>query len=136
MDSPVNAELLRRTLQHIETHPDDWDQASLGCSRPDGSAVADFAGWAVMLADPQARPPAGHRDYRGDWRADEAWVIQGVWAQAHACQLLGLSVTQRQVFFRHDWDLIALRRGVEALCAGQRITARRLRAIMMGDPFS
>lgn len=41
----VNVELLRRTLEYIETHPEEWDQETWGCG-----TVACFAGHAVALS--------------------------------------------------------------------------------------
>src|SRR5690606_2757920 len=41
----VNADLLKRTLTHIETHPDTWNQAEYRCR-----TGLCFAGWAAVLA--------------------------------------------------------------------------------------
>lgn len=41
----VNVELLRDTLDHIETHPQEWDQSDWWCE-----TTACFAGHAALLA--------------------------------------------------------------------------------------
>jgi len=40
-----NAELAYRALDHIDAHPESWDQRTWGCG-----TVACFAGWAVILS--------------------------------------------------------------------------------------
>lgn len=45
----VNKELLKRTLQHIETHPDEWAQERWVTKTDCGTSYC-FAGWALTLA--------------------------------------------------------------------------------------
>lgn len=49
----VNTELLKRTLQHIEDHPETWDQATWRNPDAECGTACCFAGWAVTLAGGQ-----------------------------------------------------------------------------------
>ena len=48
-----NAELAYRVLDHIDAHPEQWDQRTWDCG-----TVACFAGWAVRLSGARAAGPA------------------------------------------------------------------------------
>lgn len=112
----LNAFLLERTMKHIENDPACWDQRTLGVTTDDGRVIADFPGWAVMLHEPDLRPPLGYRDPSGwGWVPRDQWLVHGVWAPAYAGRVLGVEVGQRRVFFHHDWGLSALRVGVDVL---------------------
>jgi hypothetical protein len=47
----VNVDLLRRTLDHIETHPDEWDQSTF---LRDGRAISEVAQDVLGLSHGQA----------------------------------------------------------------------------------
>jgi len=46
----TNTDLLKRTLQHIETHPNEWDQERWVTKTDCGTSYC-FAGWALMLSE-------------------------------------------------------------------------------------
>jgi len=47
---PINAPLLRKTMDYIEEHPEEWYQAKWGIRRPGCGTRACFAGHALMLS--------------------------------------------------------------------------------------
>lgn len=51
----LNVPLLRKTMEHIEAHPEEHDQC-WWARREDCGTTYCFAGWAVMLGDPSAVP--------------------------------------------------------------------------------
>jgi hypothetical protein len=53
-----NFALLRKTMEHIEAHPQEWDQQTW-ITKADCGTVACFAGWAVLLAHPEAEAVYG-----------------------------------------------------------------------------
>lgn len=103
--STLNAALLRRTMEHLERHPELHEPYSFD---------ADFAAWAIRLHDPTLRAPERVDDGYGV-RLAEHWVIDGMWAPAYAQRLLGLTDAQRWALFDHCTDAVSLRVMVDAL---------------------
>lgn len=58
-----NAELAYRVLDHINAHPESWDQNVWVAQRPECGTAACFAGWACLLSGDQ---PAGIPDETGE----------------------------------------------------------------------
>lgn len=132
----LNAILLDQTMHHIaEVLPQGaWDQATLGVTTDAGDIIADFPGWAVMLAEPGQRPPRGYQDSDGTWVPRDSWILHGIWAPAYAARILGLTVEQRTVFFHSRWGLEALQAGVNALVRSDGgIGAELLQRIMTDE---
>ena len=61
MDETPNAELAYRVLDHIDAHPETWDQAVWSCG-----AIACFAGWAVRLSGGRIEYPQPHENFECD----------------------------------------------------------------------
>jgi len=122
----VNADLLKRTLTHIETHPDTWNQAEYRCR-----TGLCFAGWAAVLAGGvwlSTDPDGVDRDVlvatdeeiaRGDaipvWDAYDDKRM-GVPAHDRAQRLLGLTGEQALRLFAGSNTIHDLRRIVAELC--------------------
>jgi hypothetical protein len=105
----INTELLLRTLEQIERHPELWNQRDWRC----GTSHC-FGGWAVTLAggewidDLHLKPE--DEQYIPDWPAPD-----GVPAEIRAIRLLGLSVDQAIDLFDQDNTLEDLRLQVKRL---------------------
>jgi hypothetical protein len=111
----LNIPLLQNTMAFIEADPDCYDGKVWGISG-NSRIIADFAGWATMLQDPNQRPPRGRLD-KGDgtWIHERHWTVKGIWMPAHASRILGLDFQQRAVLFDSRWGVRALRAGVNGL---------------------
>jgi len=118
-ETKPNVDLLKRTLAHIESHPEEWHQEHYRC----GSGMC-FAGWAATLAgglwaveDVDDDEESGDTDMLvaepGEAKADEDG---NVWAFNRAQRILGLSSDQACVLFGSDNSLDELRGMVRYLC--------------------
>lgn len=114
-----NADLLRRTLAHIEEHPEQWEQEMWATRRLDCGTTCCFAGWAVALS-------GGKPDFPDeDWDTLEAYRIvpgsvPGIAETRYAevaRQLLGLDKAQSDLLFSEANELDDLRRIVAQLTA-------------------
>lgn len=108
----VNSDLLRRTIEHVEAHPDEWDQAHWAGDGADCGTTCCLAGWACRLSG-----------LRIDWDRQDGngqawWLTDGRLISTTAQQLLGLTDTQAMELFYEGNDLDDLRRLV-ALLAGE-----------------
>jgi hypothetical protein len=115
----VNVPLLRKTLEHIEAHPEEWDQAHWRCG-----TVMCFAGTACHLDGGEwvgDLPVLLQRDGEPDDAVWQPSIGQGhVHVVTRARRILGLTVGQSLCLFSAANDLGDLRRWVAALCeAGQ-----------------
>lgn len=103
---PVNVPLLRKTLEHIEAHPGEWDQENYRC----GSAAC-FAGHAALLAGGEwDRPNEPLDDYLAP-SSDRPFET----ADERAVSVLGLEQWQADRLFDGGNSLDDLRRIVAEL---------------------
>jgi hypothetical protein len=105
----INTELLLRTLEQIERHPELWNQRDWCC----GTSHC-FEGWAVTLAggewiDDQHLKPE-EEQYIPDWPAPD-----GILADMRAMEVLGVSLDQAIDLFDQDNTLEDLRLQVKQL---------------------
>lgn len=118
----INTDLLRRTLTHIETHPDTWDQRAWRC----GTTMC-FAGHAATLAGGQWAdgPYAAYLHAEQDDPADRVILHGGlrlIYAQDRAQHVLGLDDVQAAALFASDNTLDALQAIVSRLLADTEVT--------------
>jgi hypothetical protein len=111
----VNVPLLRKTLEHIEAHPQEWDQAHWHC----GTGMC-FAGTACDLDGGEwvpGRPVLVQRDGEPDDLRYRRGIGRG---EVHACtramRILGLTPIAALALFSAGNTLADLRRQVTALC--------------------
>lgn len=110
----TNAELLRRTLAHIEANPGSWRQAIW---RNDCGTAACFAGWAATLAgaafdpddaeyvDADSLPPDVRDALRDYYQPYGGLSALGVHIADAAALLLGLVQTRRDATGCIQWDM-------------------------------
>lgn len=118
-DAPtINVPLLRKTLEHIEAHPEEWDQGDwrLRVEREGfcGTAYC-FAGTAANLHGAEWRIPAP-----ADWQDDDMRIVTpegGMHVEYYAQEILGLNFNQADMLFDGGNDLADLRRIVDGLVA-------------------
>ncbi len=129
-----NVELLRKTLAHIEAHPQTWFQATWaelieGAAENECGTAFCFGGWAAVLhgatitvddapdgvADVLVTPPPGEPANRYDPAADHWDEID---IHAYARGVLGLTYEQGVKLFDGFNTLDDLRRIVSELCEG------------------
>jgi hypothetical protein len=109
-----NIDLLRKTMAHIEAHPETWEQAHWVSDKGCGTAYC-FAGWTAALSGASI-DSKGHVDLPDGMRMH---------VSDYAAQLLGIplqdtfadAVLEVDHLFNGDNDLDALRRIVDELCA-------------------
>jgi hypothetical protein len=118
----ANADLLQRTLAQIEAHPDAWNQHNWALRTDCGTSYC-FAGWAVTLTHPTARPVfiVGHPVANAivlnpDTENAEEWQIADL-----AAHLLQLRTDEADELFDEDNTLDTLRDMVADLVAGASI---------------
>lgn len=114
----INVPLLRKTLEHIEAHPREWNQKTWRCE-----TGFCFAGWAVELTGgrwvtygnglypyvlAEDDDPPEHVDYDGE-----------VECAYRAERILGLTGQEAQYLFHSENTLDDLRRIVADLCGGE-----------------
>jgi hypothetical protein len=126
----VNTGLLRRTLAHIEQHPDEWNQGTWA-TRSGCRTAYCFAGWAVVLSGYEARfhddvDISRDHDYADYVQTPDARLceLSGVpyddnWVTINdaARGLLGLSESQADRLFTGVNGLAELRKIVAGLIA-------------------
>jgi hypothetical protein len=105
----INTELLLRTLEQIERHPELWNQRDWCC----GTSHC-FGGWAVTLAggvwiDGLYLKPEDYQ-YIPDWPAPD-----GALPDIRAMEVLGISLDQAIDLFDQDNTLEDLRLQVKRL---------------------
>lgn len=123
MTAPTpNVPLLRKTLEHIEHHPKEWNQAEWRC----GSGMC-FAGWACTFDGGQWAFDAANPGVQGvqDLLIAEpedaafAWTVADrsvVHTEERAIRVLGLTDDQADALFAGSNTLDDLRRMVAGLC--------------------
>ncbi|MEV4093849.1 hypothetical protein [Streptosporangium saharense] len=113
----INTDLLRRTLEQIENHPETWCQADYRC----GSGMC-FAGWTCQLAGgtwaADSEAPLGEcliaePDEEETFTHDDLLLIS---AHTRARRLLGLDEQQADELFYGRNTPADLRRMVTELC--------------------
>lgn len=114
-----NTELARRVLEHIEAHPEQWNQSRWALRSDCGTSYC-FAGHAVHLTHPDALYMFGLDLHDGDDRdAAVKVLIPGVagpqYVRTIARELLGLSDYNATLLFYSDNTLDDLRSYVEQL---------------------
>lgn len=105
----INVPLLRKVMEHIEAHPDEHDQSYWAKRTPCGTTFC-FAGWAVQLGDPTAKP-----DWEGLKTTDR--LVNGRGIDEYAAELLGLGNRDAIALFSAAPDSPVLRMQVDALIA-------------------
>lgn len=135
----LNTPLLSNTMTWIETYPETYEPRVWGVRLPTRRVIADFGGWAVMLDNPERRPPEGVPD-GDDWKIEHHWTVDGEWMPTYAQRLLGVTLTQRWVLFHVGATVPGLRAVVDELVRSNGETEEpRLRAlaraagIVLGD---
>ena len=124
-----NVELLKQVLQHIETHPDEWDQREWVTDWPGCKTAYCFAGWTAVLAG--ARPDEDDEVPRASLPAELANVESCSWPASKgflhvadaAMYLLGLNEHEADELFEEDNTLDDLRRIVGELVSEPDDTA-------------
>lgn len=116
-----NIPLLRQTLAHIESHPQEWVQDSYRCQ-----TGMCFAGWAVTLDGGQWYSPDPTSTYgdglvaRPDDPAVDVWPLgdgtRAILASARAQRILGLDGYQAEDLFASYNTLDDIRQIVAELC--------------------
>lgn len=114
-----NTKLLKRTLNYIEAHPDEWDQKHWASWTQCGTAYC-FAGWTVALAHPGASPDFSE-GASPDGETTGYVVVDGesVDIEEFATELLDLSGEQADALFCATNSLDELRRQVAELTAAE-----------------
>jgi len=118
----INVELLKKTLAHIEAHPEQWNQRDwrdvdhdLRC----GTACC-FAGWAALLNGSTWDVPDSeieNYDWDHDPNGDKLADVDGGRAVSRvATRALGLTWTQADQLFAGGNDIEDLRAIVAELC--------------------
>jgi len=95
-----NAELAYLVLDHIDAHPEQWDQGRW-ISRPDGAdcgTAGCFAGWACMLSGNQPDWTMSNGKWTNTVTADGYWKYVG----DRAAELLGISEVDAEMLFDAD----------------------------------
>lgn len=107
----INAVLLRKVLQQIETHPETWDQRTWRC----GTAMC-FAGWTAQLAGGRwiGDTPLLHAE-ECEPSHDALDGTNAVHPYPRAARLLGLTTDQADALFAGDLDLDGIRHQVAEL---------------------
>ena len=106
-----NFPLLYKTLEYIESHPEEWEQGVWSMKTECGTKFC-FAGWAVMLSQPQAMLMPTNVNYPMDVRLEngEYRTIPDL-----AREELGLANFESDVLFGGGNSLAQLREIVEGL---------------------
>jgi hypothetical protein len=111
----VNVPLLRKTLEHIEAHPQEWDQMYWRCE-----TGMCFAGTACDLDGGQWADADGSDLLQRDGEPDEdnyGFVSPGlIHAATRARRILGLDLLEAGWLFRPGNTLDDLREQVGRLC--------------------
>jgi hypothetical protein len=111
-DITPNVPLLRKTLEHIEAHPQEWDQVRWRCE----SGMC-FAGTAADLDGAQWLYGAGPMlRRREDDPADDRYAPDRLHVRTRAQHILGISEDQADDLFEATNTLDDLRRIVGELC--------------------
>jgi hypothetical protein len=111
-ETTPNVPLLRKTLEHIEAHPEEWYQNTWRCR-----TAMCFAGMACHLdggewhANPHS-PWLAQRAGEPEDYAPPGWVH----AETRAKRILGLHPSYAEVLFHYRNTLDDLRRIVGELC--------------------
>lgn len=84
-----NAELAYRVLDHIDAHPESWDQNIWVARRPECGTAACFAGWACLLSGDQ---PAGPLDADNEVERVNVIWLGSTYIPHRAGALLGIEV--------------------------------------------
>lgn len=127
--SMPNVPLLSKTMDHIEAHPEEWDQSMWATRKnPQCGTIACFAGTSVLLADPDAKmlfiADGGYLDLEDGESiyvapSSAALCVDGTGRTRridnYAKQLLGLNSTQAANLFRGTNTMNHLRRYVAEL---------------------
>jgi hypothetical protein len=113
-----NVALLKQTLAYIESHPEEWDQATWHCG-----TTACFAGRAALLEGGQwISDESACMVARGDDPRDDVFSPPNdaprVLVEDRARRVLGLTVEQSFALFRGDGTLDDLRAVVAEITGG------------------
>lgn len=106
-----NIPLLRKTLEHIESHPEEWDQSKWHC----GTKFC-FAGHACMINGDESPSPT----LTGNLHLDHVVTKDGdlVLIMDRAREILGLSFTHATFLFTSRNSLPILQRIVDLIITG------------------
>ncbi len=117
----INVPLLRKTMEHIEAHPEEWDQRHWAIQKEECGTAFCFAGTAIQLS--------GEKRWQWDWHpiCNEATLHDTVQdcqvsIAETARKLLGLRAHQASDLFEANNTLPELRRQVTRLIAEEETT--------------
>jgi hypothetical protein len=113
-----NIPLIRKTLEHIEAHPDEHNQA-VWAKKTECGAQFCFAGWAVMLAE-EVEPFWVDFEENGTL-ASYVITSDGLKASImeEAQKLLGLTECERNLLFMESYTLDELRSSIRRVTGGE-----------------
>lgn len=104
MTAPTpNATLAYRVLDHIDAHPDQWNQG-LYIGPADCGTVACFAGWTCLLSGEKAAYIDGRTGYSTAWLIGHEGEPQSVPDRAEQLLRAGRLVVHEDED-EEDWDL-------------------------------
>lgn len=111
----INVPLLQKTMDHIEAHPEEWDQANWFCG-----TKACFAGHAVLLAGAQKvdDPNLAACGFLVPYDGEPVIILSGApmtGVGTRAKQLLGLTEDESGALFRGGNTMDDLRARVAEL---------------------
>lgn len=100
MKSVLNIPLLRKVMEHIEAHPDEWDQEAWAARTPCGTTYC-FAGIAVVMSGHDLMWTPGYM--KSHWVEQDVSTTRGEHIQEVAMRELGLSLDQASAIFGAIW---------------------------------
>jgi hypothetical protein len=114
----VNAPLMWKVLEHIEAHPEEWDQGFWGVQwgvQRDCTTTYCFAGWACVIGGNDQQQPHLLNDGVRTHLIDE--TVGGSEIADEAIELLGIDTDAATVLFDNHNTLDDLRELVERYTA-------------------
>lgn len=121
-ETAVNVPLLRKVMDHITAHPEEYDQREYAV-RTDCGTTHCVAGWALALSGREfifrALRVCDHRTAADfGWQA-ELGVVSGDYTHGAAAEALGLKWADAERLFDIDNTLPGVWRIVEELTSGE-----------------
>jgi hypothetical protein len=119
----MNKELLERTMQYIEDHPEEHDQTMWFVQTPCGT-TACFAGWACVLS---GLKPDFTIQAPFNYRPDITYHVEGTdeWVKPVAQKLLGLTHYDADTLFDASNTVEELKMYVKDLLNGEHPARER-----------
>jgi hypothetical protein len=114
----VNRELLERTMQYIEDHPEEHYQG-MWFMKTECGTTACFAGWACLLSG--LTPDFTQRPYNFTDRSSYYVKDDERWVKPIATELLGVSEDDAEILFHSANSLDELKLMVKDLLNGEHL---------------